>query len=320
LLDVLIQTFNEELNLPHTLRSLNGWANRVFVVDSGSTDRTCEIAREHGATVVHHDWEGYARQKNWALDNLPFEAPWVLIADADEAVSPELQRELIAVTDRPVDATPEAGFMINRVFIFNGRKIWHCGYFPSWNMRLVKHGKARYEDRSVHEHMIVDGKEGRLEHLLLHEDRRGLENFFAKHNRYSTLEARELFMNPEDWPGFAGLWNDQTKRRRFLKSRLLPYMPFPHIWRFVYMYVLQRGFLDGRSGLELSRLISLYELLIRVKYREVKRLVREQGIEALQEPPRPARSLVDPEGSPPADPGIESRQTVPPERPTLPLT
>src|SRR5256885_845186 len=89
--DVLIQTFNEEENLPHTLASLKGWVNRVFIVDSGSTDRTKQIATEYGATLVHHDWEGYAAQKNWALDNLPFESPWVLILDADESVSTELR-------------------------------------------------------------------------------------------------------------------------------------------------------------------------------------------------------------------------------------
>src|SRR4051794_40226859 len=92
--DVLIQTFNEEENLGHTLASLKGWVRRVFVVDSGSTDRTISIAQQYGATVVHHDWEGYAAQKNWALDNLPFESDWILILDADEAVSVDLRAEI----------------------------------------------------------------------------------------------------------------------------------------------------------------------------------------------------------------------------------
>ncbi|HMO25873.1 MAG TPA: glycosyltransferase, partial [Tepidisphaeraceae bacterium] len=92
----MIQTHNEELNLPHTLESVKGWVRHVFVVDSGSTDNTRKIAEEFGATFIHHPWEGYAAQKNWALDNLPFEAPWVLILDADEAVSPKLREEIIA--------------------------------------------------------------------------------------------------------------------------------------------------------------------------------------------------------------------------------
>src|SRR6476646_9277572 len=194
--DVLIQTFNEEENLPHTLASLKGWVRHIFVVDSGSTDHTVEIATQYGATVVQHAWEGYAAQKNWALDNLPFESGWILILDADESVSDSLRAEIEGLVAKPIDSVREAGFYLNRVFIFMGRQIRHCGYFPSWNLRLFKRGKARYEDRMVHEHMIVAGPTGYLKHLLLHEDRRGLEHFFAKHNRYSTLEARAIFESP----------------------------------------------------------------------------------------------------------------------------
>ena len=219
--DVLIQTFNEEINLPLTLASIQGWTNRIFVVDSGSTDRTVEIARDRGATVVHHDWEGYARQKNWALDNLPFQSDWILILDADEAVSPELREELRELVSRPADSVPECGFYLNRIFIFMGRKIRHCGYFPSWNLRLFKRGKARYEERKVHEHMVVDGPTGYLKHLLLHEDCRGLEHFVAKHNRYSTLEAADIYEHPEPWPGLRRFFTDRTTRRRFGKSRIL---------------------------------------------------------------------------------------------------
>ena len=285
LVDVLIQTFNEEENLPHTLASLTGWVNRVFIVDSGSTDRTKQIAQEYGATVVHHDWEGYATQKNWALDNLPFESPWILILDADEAVSTELKQEITSLVTRTPDSVPEAGFYINRVFIFMGRQIRHCGYFPSWNLRLFKRGKARYEQRMVHEHMLVDGPTGYLKHLLLHEDRRGLEHFFAKHNRYSTLEAREIFESPEPWPGLARFCTDRVVRRRFLKSRVLPYMPLPWTGRLIYMYILRAGFLDGKAGWVLSNFISSYEFFIQTKYQELKRLRgRQMNVAGLSKP------------------------------------
>lgn len=289
MVDVLIQSFNEEKNLSHTLGSLAGWPGRIFVVDSGSTDRTTEIAREMGATVVHRDWEGYARQKNWALDNLPFAADWILILDADEAVSAELREEILALASRPPETVKEAGFLINRVFVFMGRRIWHCGYFPSWNLRLFKRGRARYEDRSVHEHMLCEGRVGKLKHLLIHEDRRGLEHFFAKHNRYSSLEARELFDNPEPWPGFAELAGNPLKRRRFLKSRVLTRLPLVWLWRFLYMYILRGGFLDGRAGWLLSNFISAYEFSIRIKYRELQL----RGGELAHEP----EGLAQPEGS-----------------------
>lgn len=95
MIDVMIITRDEEANLPHCLAALGGWTRRVFVIDSGSTDGTVEIAQSAGATVIHHDWEGYARQKNWGLDNLPFESDWILILDADEVVTPALRDRLL---------------------------------------------------------------------------------------------------------------------------------------------------------------------------------------------------------------------------------
>lgn len=270
--DVLIQTHNEEMNLPYTLESVKGWVNRVFVVDSGSTDRTAEIAERFGATVVHHGWEGYSAQKNWALDNLPWESSWILILDADEAVSPKLREEILNVVTRPVEQVRHVGFYINRVLIFMGREIRHCGYFPSWNLRLFRHGFARYEQRDVHEHMITSGSTGYLKHLLIHEDRRGLEHFFAKHNRYSTLEAKEIYNARDRWPGLREFFTDRTARRRFIKSRVVPQLPLPWLWRLLYMYILQLGFLDGQAGWVLCNFISSYEFFIHAKYLELRRL------------------------------------------------
>ena len=270
--DVLIQTFNEELNLPRTLESVQGWANRVFIVDSGSTDGTKAVAERYGATFVHHDWPGYAAQKNWAIDNLPWESDWILIIDADELVTPGLRDEVAAITNKPTSQVRENGFYLNRMLIFMGRPIRHCGYFPSWNLRLFKRGKARYEERLVHEHMIVDGPTGHLKNLLLHEDQRGLEHFVAKHNRYSTLEAREVYESPEPWPGVQKFLSSRIHRRRFIKTRVTPHLPLAWVWRFIYMYVFKRGFLDGRGGWNLCNIIASYELSIQLKVVELKRL------------------------------------------------
>jgi glycosyltransferase involved in cell wall biosynthesis len=277
MVDVLIQTHNEELNVGHALASLAGWANRVFVVDDGSTDRTIEIATAAGATVVHHDWAGYAGQKNWALANLPWESEWVLIVDADEAVTPALRREVERVASRPAADVAEAGFYVNRMFIFMGRRIRHCGYYPSWNLRLFKRGRASYEDRRVHEHMRVSGPTAYLpkDALLLHEDRRGLEHFIAKHNRYSTLEAQELYdvyVGQPKWPGVLPLWRDPMVRRRFLKTRVLPNLPVPWLWKFLLMYVYLEGFLDRLPGFNLCLLIGTYEYFIYLKFKELRRL------------------------------------------------
>jgi acetyltransferase-like isoleucine patch superfamily enzyme/glycosyltransferase involved in cell wall biosynthesis len=270
MVDVLILTHNEELNLPHTLASVAGLAKQVFVVDSRSTDGTVAAAEAMGAKVVAHDWEGYAAQKNWALDNLPLESPWTLILDADEALTPALTEEIRQIISRPVDEVREAAFYLNRVLIFMGRPIRHCGYFPSWNIRLFKRGRARYEQRQVHEHMLVEGPTGHLRGLMRHEDRRGLEHYIAKHNRYSTLEARELYRHKEPWPGFRRFFEDRVARRRFVKYRLATKIATPWLWRFFYMYVYKFGFLDRQAGLSFCLFISSYELFIRMKYQDLR--------------------------------------------------
>jgi glycosyltransferase involved in cell wall biosynthesis len=272
MVDVLIQTHNEELNLPHALASLQGWTNKVFVVDSGSSDGTLEIAGNAGAVVVHHDWEGYAGQKNWALANLPWESDWILIVDADESVTPELREQILQITVKPVELVAPSGFYINRIFIFMGRQIRHCGYYPSWNLRLFKRGRARYESRLVHEHMLVDGPTAYIKGLLLHEDRRGIEHFVAKHNRYSTLEAQELYATLTPWPGISALIHDRMARRRFLKTRVLPSLPVPWFWKLLYMFIFLEGFMDRAAGWNLCLFISTYEYFIHVKYKELIRL------------------------------------------------
>jgi acetyltransferase-like isoleucine patch superfamily enzyme/glycosyltransferase involved in cell wall biosynthesis len=286
MVDVLILTHNEELNVPHTLASVAGLAHKVFVLDSHSTDQTAAIAERAGATVVEHAWEGYAAQKNWALDNLPFESPWILILDADESLTPTLAEEIRQVIQRPPQEVRESGFYLNRVLIFMGRPIRHCGYFPSWNIRLFKRGSARYEQRQVHEHMIVDGPLGHFRGLMRHEDRRGLEHYIAKHNRYSTLEARELYRQDAPWPGFSRFFSDRVARRRFVKYRLATKIATPWLWRFFYMYIFRFGFLDGQSGLCFCLFISSYELFIRMKYQDLRwsRGLQQAGISGLAIP------------------------------------
>ncbi|MEZ6211376.1 MAG: glycosyltransferase family 2 protein [Phycisphaerales bacterium] len=248
-IEILIPTFNEEINLPHALRSIVEWADTVYVVDSESTDRTRQIAEEMGATVVVQKWLGYARQKNWALETLPWKSDWVFILDADEVITPELRDELLAIARRPVDEVAETGYYINRLTKFLGKPIRHCGYFPSYNLRFFKKGRASYEDREVHEHMVVEGETGRLRHLMLHEDRRGLEHFIAKHNRYSTLEARELLLHKKERDGKRATELERgVAIRRWLKYNVQPRLPLPGLWRSLYMYIFKLGFLDGRDG------------------------------------------------------------------------
>jgi glycosyltransferase involved in cell wall biosynthesis len=268
---VLVPTLDEEVNLPECLESV-GWADEVFVVDSFSQDRTVEIARAHGACVVQHAFESYSRQKNWALDTLPFRNEWVLIVDADERVTPDLCSEIErAIASRSCD-----GYYLNRRFIFLGHWIRHAGWYPSWNLRLFRHRLGRYDGREVHEHLVLDGRVGYLDADLLHLDRRGLEAFVGRHNRYSTLEAAARFKAERDAPDRArlpvNLLASPVQRKRFLRERVWPHLPARPFVLFVYMYVLRRGFLDGRAGLALCIFHAFQEFMVGLKLSELRRL------------------------------------------------
>ena len=300
MIDAMVITHNEALNLPHCLKALQGWTNKIFVIDSGSTDGTQEIAKSLGAEVVHHDWPGYAQQKNWALDTLPFESPWILIVDADEVITKNLQRRLIEIATGPDEGVPENGFYINRLTYFLGKPIYHCGYFPNWNLRFFKRGAGRYEDREVHEHLIIEDPVGFIKEPMLHDDRRGLEHYIAKHNRYSTLEARALLsaMRGGRSDGDAAKLSAQSKRRRWLKRFVTPHIPAPGLWRFLYMYVWRLGVLDGLAGLEFCRFIGMYERMVAMKLKELRRQVAP-GEMVPESAPQAPRGLALAEGADP---------------------
>jgi glycosyltransferase involved in cell wall biosynthesis len=268
---VLVPTLDEELNLPDCLDSV-AWADQVFVVDSFSHDRTLSIARSRGATVVQHQFESYSLQKNWALSTLEFRNEWVLIVDADERVTPELQCEIERVLVHPNCD----GYYVNRRFIFLGTWIRHAGWYPSWNLRLFRHRLGRYDDREVHEHVVLNGRVGYLRSDLLHLDRRGLEAYVARHNRYSTLEAQARLKAERDAPDRAklpvSLLASPVQRKRFLRERLWPRVPAKPLALFVYMYVLRRGFLDGRAGLALCVFHAFQEFMVGLKLSELRRL------------------------------------------------
>jgi glycosyltransferase involved in cell wall biosynthesis len=275
-LSVLVPTLDEELNLPECLASVQ-WADQVLVLDSFSHDRTVDIAREHGAEVIQHTFESYSRQKNWALDNLPFKHEWVLIVDADERITPELREEIEGLLAGDAAC---AGYYLNRRFIFLGTWIRHAGWYPSWNLRLFRHRLGRYDDREVHEHVVLDGPAGYLRHDLLHLDRRPLEAFIARHNRYSTLEAAARLKAQTNSPERAGLplrlLGSPVERKRLLRERVWPRVPAKPLALFAYMYFVRRGFLDGRAGLVLCAFHAFQEFMVGLKLAELRRVSMSQ--------------------------------------------
>ncbi len=264
---VILPVLDEELHIRRAVLSTLP-LGPVFVVDCGSTDRTRDIAAEVGAKVVEHDWEGYAAQKNWALTTLPLETDWVLFLDADEYLTVELRREIQAAVSA---ADRMDGFYIPRRNVFLGRELRHVWWYPDYQLRLFRSGKGRFEDRRVHEHVLLDGPSGFLRHALMHENLKGVDAFMRRHERYAALEAQEIqqirlgLQTNQRRGRLLGSW---PERRRWLKLNVWYRLPGRPAIRFLWLYVLRRGFLDGRAGLVYAQLLAAYEALIDAKLLE----------------------------------------------------
>jgi glycosyltransferase involved in cell wall biosynthesis len=275
LVEVLIPTLNEASHIKEAVENAR-LLGPVFVLDSLSTDGTQEIARSAGATVVEHRFVNYSAQKNWGIDNLPFKGDWVFILDADERITPALRREVIQAVTQP---EPAAGYYINRVFVFMGRALKHGGLFPSWNLRLFRRGRCRYEDREVHEHMVANGPTEYLKELMIHIRRESMSDFLAKHIRYADMESdawvRDLLGRGQEAVDHL---DSSMRYRQYLRRVVWPRWPFKPLVRFVYMYLFRLGFLDGRAGWHMALLMCHYEYMIELLYKEkLQRLRESQG-------------------------------------------
>lgn len=275
---VLIPAKNEIANIEECLASVR-WAGEVVVVDSHSTDGSAERAAELGARVVPFQWNGqFPKKKNWALENVGWRYDWVLILDADERITPPLAREIA----QAVRSDAQDGYYINRRFMFLGGWLRHCGYYPSWNLRLFRHRMGRYErlddlgdtgsgDNEVHEHIVLKGgRAGFLQHDMLHYAYPTIGEWVEKHNRYSSWEAHvidslhtgEDRLKPTPFGG-------PLERKRWLK-RLAMRLPGRPFVRFLYHYVFRQGFRDGRRGFVFCCLMGFYEFLSTAKALELR--------------------------------------------------
>jgi glycosyltransferase involved in cell wall biosynthesis len=270
---VIVPIMNEAKNLPRCLGSI-AWADEIFVVDSQSSDGSEQIAIRLGAKVVQFEFNGtWPKKKNWALENLPLRNEWVFILDADEVLPNEAEAEFRTAL---ANAGETAGYWINRRFMFMGRWLRHA-YYPNWNLRLFRHSLGRYEklteaatasgDNEVHEHVVVKGPTRKLRCEIDHYAFPSVEVFVEKHNRYSNWEARVALA--EERTGNE-LQSARVAQRRRLK-RLAQRLPFRPSLRFLYVYIWQRGFLDGREGFYFARLHAFYEFLSVAKTRELKK-------------------------------------------------
>jgi glycosyltransferase involved in cell wall biosynthesis len=238
-LSVCIVSCNEEENIGRTLSSVFELAEEIILVDSGSTDRTLEIARGYGPKVkiFVEPWKGFAPQKNWALGKAS--CGWVLLLDADESLTPELSDEIARVTAPATSPQPDAGLVAYRFprrNIIFGRWIKHGGYYPDAKVRLIRRGAGRVENCPVNEELQVSGPVGRLRSDFLHHAHHTLTDFMEHVNRYSSLAAK-------------------MKGPRPFNVANIVVNP---VATFIYNYFFRLGFLDGREGLLLHLCHSMY--------------------------------------------------------------
>lgn len=246
----IVLTKNEEINLPDCLESIKGFAKRVVVVDSGSTDRTEEIARSYGADFYVHPFENYARQFNWGIDNTGIDTKWSFRLDADERLTPELCRELEKLMAEHDDDDVN-GVTMEAWLYFLGRKIKH-GCHNKRKLMLFKTGIGRIEDRKMDEHTVLSrGTSVYAKNRFIHYDFKNMTHWINKMNWYATREM-------QDYIEFTNGQSYQLKDEKdsaisgTRKKKFGLYYRFPMFMRswllFIYYYIFRLGFLDGKEG------------------------------------------------------------------------
>ena len=238
-----IITFNEERNIARVLESLR-CCDEIVVVDSGSIDRTVELATKLGARVVESVWRGFAGQKNYASEHC--EHDWILSLDADEALSEALEGEIWQIKKNGPEFD---AYTMPRMAQYLGRWILHSGWYPDRKVRLFDRRRARWVGDFVHESVTVDGRIGHLKSNILHYTCSSLSEHLKTMDRYTTLAAEQLV--------------EQKKPIRWKQLALEP------PWTFFQTYVLKRGFLDGIEGLAIANMAALYNFL---KYAKAKNM------------------------------------------------
>ena len=246
----IILTKNEEVNIARCINSIAELADRIVVVDSGSTDKTLEIAKKMGAEIYCHEpFEHYAKQFNWALDNVGVQTKWIYRIDSDEVVTDELKKEIINACAEHSDDDVN-GFVMKFKVYFMGRFLTHGGIYPFYNLTIFKNGFGRYEERAMGEHIVLtEGKTIDLQNDCLHYDFKDLTSWINKHNWYATREVNDYLETLAKHQAETSLYHEAEKTKK-LRDGL--YYKLPKFWRakfyYWYRYYIKLGFLDGKAG------------------------------------------------------------------------
>ena len=243
---IVVLTYNSESSIGETLASLGALSDDIHIIDSFSTDRTVEISRSYGASVVTHPFENYGAQRNWAIESLPLKYDWQLHLDADERLTPELLEEIMNLKEE----TGVTGFYLPRVMYFLGHPIRHGGLCPTWHLRLFRSGIGKCEARKYDQHFyVINGQTRKLNGYMIDDLRMSLGEWTIRHNRWSDAEVEEQ-TGPSSANRIAGKFRgNPVEKKRFLRET---YDACPLFVRsfvlFFYRYIIRLGFLDGRVG------------------------------------------------------------------------
>lgn len=269
MISILILTKNEERDLPGCLESVS-WSDDIHVYDSLSTDRTEEIAERFGAKVTKRAFDNWAAHQNWGLQNIQFKNPWVFYIDADERMTLELRDAVIEVTRNPGE---NIAFRVQRRDFFLDTWLRHVQTSPFY-IRLFRPERIRYE-RLVNPVTLPNGPVGQVTGYLDHFPfSKGMSHWLDRHNSYSTLEAKQINNNRAKNAEFSlrqAFFAKDFNERRFHQKELFYRLPARPLIKFMLLYFLKRGFMDGRAGLTYSMLQSIYEYMIVLKTREFAR-------------------------------------------------
>jgi glycosyltransferase involved in cell wall biosynthesis len=272
-ISVIILTYNEEQNIKDCLLSIYSWTDEIFVVDSGSIDKTLEIAKEFTDKIYQHTFENFSQQRNWAQDNLPIKNEWVLHVDADERISPELIFELGKIFSSDINAD---GFMVPRRTIFRGRWIRHGGHYPVYHLRIFRKNKGRSEQRLYDQHYVVAGKVLRINADIINVINVDLASWKERHRKWANLEAQEVLFNKGRIMNIRFI-GSPIERRNWLRCKVYYRMPLfvRSFVYFLYRYIIKLGFLDGRKGLVFHFWQGLwYRLLVDIKIVELRNKIK----------------------------------------------
>lgn len=262
---VLLLTKNESANIGRCLASLRDCRD-IVVLDSFSDDDTVEKARAAGARVFQREFDSFAGQRNWGVENCGLAHEWVLHLDADECLTPELHAEIEAA----VAAGSKSAYLIANKLIFMGKWIRHASMYPYYQARLLKRGESAFS-QTGHGQILARAERGTgtLREPYIHYNfSRGISDWVDRHNRYSSDEARRLVQSPAKVFHGDHMRGTSSQDRQQRLKRLADQLPFRPLARFFYLYVLRAGFLDGRAGFDYCVLMSFYDYLTRLKARE----------------------------------------------------